>query len=814
MNVERRAAIIAIIGLVACSSAEERAESAREEAKTAIERGQRATALEAIAELREVQPESADAVLELTKLLVAAGEAPQAVWVLEEGLARFPDRDDLRTALATAALMTNDATLARKTLHAIPATSDQHAEGLILLARAELELGDLERALAVLDAGAARYPDLPVMRISRISTLIRERRLGDAQSAIAEARTGMNDDALKPIRQLEATLQGLAFAEGIDIAESGPDAVELSAEAKREQVTANRQRALARLLALVAEDPEDLQLWLASTTAHWKAGKAPEAVEHIELRLEEHPEQVGLYPILSRMQSARGKRDEAESAIRAFAETSQSPSGHLALATFQAKEGNDIEALATLDRALEDFPDTELLLHARTETLINLGRLDDAREAVAHFADLAPDAPEVEFLRSLLELADGDAAAAADRLLRLAPRFDNASAQFWLGRALEDIGDRAGAERRYRLAVTRSPQEPVLVRAVLHLAEARGDWPMVISYGQRLLALEPLADDAWQLLLRALVQLGHGEAAEQLARRGAAIIPDSAGLRVGLVRALLVQQRYDEALAEAELATERLGTLPEIEAERALALGMRGDLIAGLAHARNALDEHPESSRLHVAIAALSFERGERTEGSNAIDRALALAPADPTPLRLRAEFMASVGAWESAGSDCERYLEARPDDPKVRYILGVALAGAGRTREAMAAYARAAELDREAWEPRNNLAELQRAQGDLDGALASAQKAFALADGNPYVADTLGWLYLEKGLASRSVGLLEEAHAGIPGHPIVQLHLALAYRANGQSEDSRKLLTKLEVESRPNPTLHAQVQEALHSLD
>ena len=67
----------------------------------------------------------------------------------------------------------------------------------------------------------------------------------------------------------------------------------------------------------------------------------------------------------------------------------------------------------------------------------------------------------------------------------------------------------------------------------------------------------------------------------------------------------------------------------------------------------------------------------------------------------------------------------------------------AGRSDLAIASYRRAAELDEAAFAPRNNLAVLLAAGGDLDGALAAAQEAFAIADDNPYVMDTLGELYL-----------------------------------------------------------------------
>ena len=57
---------------------------------------------------------------------------------------------------------------------------------------------------------------------------------------------------------------------------------------------------------------------------------------------------------------------------------------------------------------------------------------------------------------------------------------------------------------------------------------------------------------------------------------------------------------------------------------------------------------------------------------------------------------------------------------------------------------------------------------------------------------DTLGALYLEKELAERALALLEPAHAALPEHPEVTLHLALAYRDLGRTPEARALLSGL----------------------
>ena len=80
--------------LSGCPTPEERAEEARAEARHALETGQRAEAVAALKRLRATQPDTPEALNELVGLLIQAGEAPQAVWVLEEGLERFPERDE------------------------------------------------------------------------------------------------------------------------------------------------------------------------------------------------------------------------------------------------------------------------------------------------------------------------------------------------------------------------------------------------------------------------------------------------------------------------------------------------------------------------------------------------------------------------------------------------------------------------------------------------------------------------------------------------------------------------------------------------
>jgi predicted Zn-dependent protease len=109
-----RAVLLGIALALACTPPEERAEQAREALAESIARGDRKAALEAIDILRAAADETADAQFELAQLLVWAGSAPEASWLLEDAARRCPDRADLALALARVSLLLGNPARARR----------------------------------------------------------------------------------------------------------------------------------------------------------------------------------------------------------------------------------------------------------------------------------------------------------------------------------------------------------------------------------------------------------------------------------------------------------------------------------------------------------------------------------------------------------------------------------------------------------------------------------------------------------------------------------------------------------------------------
>lgn len=91
-----------------------------------------------------------------------------------------------------------------------------------------------------------------------------------------------------------------------------------------------------------------------------------------------------------------------------------------------------------------------------------------------------------------------------------------------------------------------------------------------------------------------------------------------------------------------------------------------------------------------------------------------------------------------------------------------------------------------------NNLAYIVGVrQGRPAEGLPLAERAFTLSQGNPTIADTVGWLHHLLGNSQEAMRYLRDALRGAPQSAEVHLHAALAFAGAGQLDAARKLLDR-----------------------
>jgi tetratricopeptide (TPR) repeat protein len=111
----------------------------------------------------------------------------------------------------------------------------------------------------------------------------------------------------------------------------------------------------------------------------------------------------------------------------------------------------------------------------------------------------------------------------------------------------------------------------------------------------------------------------------------------------------------------------------------------------------------------------------------------------------------------------------------------------------------------------------LLQSGGDVDTALSLAQAAHRSMPASPDAADTLGWVYYQKGAYPLAVSLFEQAFKlqqknNAPDSPDIHYHLGLAYEKTAQPALARQHLERA-LQINPNYSAAADIRKQLSSL-
>ena len=149
------------------------------------------------------------------------------------------------------------------------------------------------------------------------------------------------------------------------------------------------------------------------------------------------------------------------------------------------------------------------------------------------------------------------------------------------------------------------------------------------------------------------------------------------------------------------------------------------------------------------------------------------------------------AGKPDVADARLAQWLAIAPEDAVARLYAADASLKKGMYREAIAQYEWLQRKQPNDLVVLNNLAWAYYRVKD-PRALPTAEQAHKLTPGNAAVADTLGWILVEQGNATRGAELLQAAVAAAPDVPEVRFHLAQAWMKSGERMNARVELERL----------------------
>ena len=240
-------------------------------------------------------------------------------------------------------------------------------------------------------------------------------------------------------------------------------------------------------------------------------------------------------------------------------------------------------------------------------------------------------------------------------------------------------------------------------------------------------------------------------------------------------------------LSEARKCYERGLKLAPAQPDALFLLGQTlfesGDQSAGERKMRAAIDARPQAANYRAGLAISLFNTGRLADARPEFAHALRQIPGDPSLWRGLALCCAESGTVGDALAAAEQWCALAPADSEAAafrakaaaqclFDQGAALAAAGRSDEAAAAYEQALQLAPGQAPILTNLANLYAAQRREDAALALYRQAI---EGDPNYAPAyfnLGMLHLDAGRRLDAAAALQQAARCDPDNGLIAAHL------------------------------------------
>jgi tetratricopeptide (TPR) repeat protein len=325
------------------------------------------------------------------------------------------------------------------------------------------------------------------------------------------------------------------------------------------------------------------------------------------------------------------------------------------LSVLKRTQGNPMEAVALLARALRAQPASVEVLADRAGMLMSLGRHEEALQDCDRAIVLKPSHVDAWIKRGTALQCLGrldDALKSLDKAIALRP--DSIEAWTNRGNTLAQLGRSEDAVASYDKALAVNPANATIWKNRAAVLRGLGRVADALASYDKALALDPDNRnnvDIWKSRGALLEQAGRYDEAVASYDRMLAVNPGDAGAWTRRGNVLRLLQRYDEALACQD---------------RALALD-------------------PGRADVHSNRASVLLGLGRRDEALAGYDRALAITPDHAEILANRATALGQLGRHDDSLADFRRALALRPDFPAAAGKMGLLQLLMGDFREGWA---------------------------------------------------------------------------------------------------------------------------------
>lgn len=704
----------------------------------------------------ELDPKHVEAQIKLGKLLLAGGQLDKALATSEAATALQPDSPDTLALRAAVMFKLDDRKAALDLAQQALARNPKHIDALVVLASERLAADDAAGAVAFLDRALEGNERDVALQLIKVQALEKMAQLDGAEEIFKKLIAFYPDN--KVFRHILAQFylihnkRDLAEAQYRAVVKDNPTDLEAKLDVVRFLGnTQGPEAAAGELTALIKADPKahDLKLTLAGIRLQQNQRDQAQVLWR-EVMDQAGDDAAGLRArgALATDLLGRGKKEEANQLIAdVLTKDARNEQGLLLRAGVAMDERRLDDAVGDLRTILRDVPSSARAhaLLARAHEL--QGAKDLAQDHFARAAQAGKFAPAFGMAYAEFLMRSGKARQVEDVLretLRVAPR--HMPAYRLLAQAYLNTGNLVGAQGVADQVAKLGDQGVAANQIQGAVAAARNQFETSISSFKKAYELSPTEAQPMVALVRTYLRAGKVKEAQAFLQSVVAASPDNAGARV-------------------------------LQAQLALQGGNRDTARQGF---EAALQRDPQNGAAYLGLVNVLAGENKLDEADQVLERALKEMPGDFGMRLARAGLMEQANKVDEAIALYEQLLKERPNADVVANNLASLLAD---FRSDAASHKRAHEL---------------------------AQR---LRDTNiPQFKDTVGWTNHLVGKHGDAAKLLKDAASEIPDLPVVHYHLGMTELAQNNPAAARQSLQRaLDMAAKGQP--FAQQDEAKKAL-
>ena len=586
------------------------------------------------------------------------------------------------------------------------------------------------------------------------------------------------------------------------------------------------QEGIAELKKAIEIDSKNMRTYIELARAYMLSGNTDAAESALKQALDIDPRSIETLVALGDFRAITGKLEQAEAAYKQaldiapkdqnlylrlaafYQRTKQTAQGeallqklttldpkdekpHIHLGDFYSATRQLDKALASYQRAAELNPSSLMARDKIITNLLDTGKTADAETRVNTILDKNGKDLMGRFFDARIKLAKkhiDEAIGLLQGVVKDEPQF--AGAHYFLGIAFTQQRQTSQARGAFAEAVKINPNFPEARTALAELYLAEGSADLAIEQAQAAIQLNPNNVQAAIISGDAYLRKGDLAKSRQVFEAIAQALPKEAigPHRLGLVAR--AEKNEAKALAYFEEALTRKPAAIEPILQIAMIKIAQGKTVEARERVTRQLEAVPKSPYLHDLLGTLWAKEKDYGQAEQSFKKAIEL---DSSFISAYLNLGLTYYQNKKMDQAIKEYDAVLAKDPKAiqaHMMLGVIHENRQEHEKAQAQYEEILKTNPRFAPAANNLAWiLVEHGGNLDVALGHAQTAREQRPDDPYVADTLGWIYYKKNAYLLALSLLKESAEKLPNEATVHFHHGMALHKNGDTAGAKKAL-------------------------